>query len=281
MRLTKLLTTAAIGLLAVSVAKADIERNGDRVRVKIDMNDAQYRGVNILKLKKMVKDEFARERGRRNIDLSRFELIKVRLKAKSARANGYASLLVGKSAASRWENIGVIRGEFKSNRPSSYPQATVIENPSYYSDGKWQLELDGNIKIKRLVVVMERDRGNRGGNGRGGNGRAGKDVLMDVTCSSLGRGYSSCSIGAGSIRDARLRSVHSKASCVRGRSWGVRSNYIWVDRGCRGTFRVTVRENGRDRAERDRERERRIERDRKRERERERERRKRQRKGSS
>lgn len=57
-----------------------------------------------------------------------------------------------------------------------------------------------------------------------------------TVCESLGYRYNFCNTGR--IRDARLVSQRSSASCVRGRSWGVEGNGIWVDNGCQATFRL-------------------------------------------
>ena len=52
----------------------------------------------------------------------------------------------------------------------------------------------------------------------------------------------------------RLVNQKSEASCIQGRSWGYKRDYIWVDRGCRADFEVGDR--GYDRGGRDRDRDR-------------------------
>ena len=40
-------------------------------------------------------------------------------------------------------------------------------------------------------------------------------------------------------RDAELVKQESKGACIRGQSWGVDRQGLWVDRGCRGLFAET------------------------------------------
>jgi hypothetical protein len=65
-------------------------------------------------------------------------------------------------------------------------------------------------------------------------GRAG-----NLVCESHDYRYSFCATGR--IRDAQLVDQRSQAPCIRGRSWGVEREGIWVDDGCEGEFRVITR----------------------------------------
>jgi len=69
--------------------------------------------------------------------------------------------------------------------------------------------------------------------------------IAKVSCSSSDYGYEECD--AGRIDGVELYIQHSKTSCTRGDSWGVRGGKIWVDKGCRGTFEVMTRDNFNDR----------------------------------
>jgi hypothetical protein len=60
----------------------------------------------------------------------------------------------------------------------------------------------------------------------------------------------------------RLLERKSEAACVEGRSWGYKSDYIWVDRGCRADFEVGERRSGRGDRDGDREHDRDRDRDR-------------------
>lgn len=71
--------------------------------------------------------------------------------------------------------------------------------------------------------------------------RNGRDVT--ITCSSNSYRYAECGVG-GRIVDAWVVRQISKSSCREGRSWGYRGKTLWVDKGCRATFRVVVRRRG-------------------------------------
>jgi hypothetical protein len=74
---------------------------------------------------------------------------------------------------------------------------------------------------------------------RGGGGGGGWDPgYTDVTCESDDQRFQRCFVHANSIRDVDILVKHSKASCDYGYSWGYDHNSVWVDRGCRATFRV-------------------------------------------
>ncbi|MEO8485061.1 MAG: DUF3011 domain-containing protein [Betaproteobacteria bacterium] len=60
-----------------------------------------------------------------------------------------------------------------------------------------------------------------------------------ISCESRSFRYSFCSTGP--IVSAQLLEQRSKASCVRGRSWGTTGDGIWVDDGCSATFRIRGR----------------------------------------
>lgn len=57
-----------------------------------------------------------------------------------------------------------------------------------------------------------------------------------VTCESRNERYTTCSISRASY--VTLDRQLSSASCRQGRTWDYNRNQIWVDDGCRATFRV-------------------------------------------
>lgn len=63
-----------------------------------------------------------------------------------------------------------------------------------------------------------------------------------ITCESSGYRYNSCNVN-GRIRYARIARQLSSAACDQNTSWGYANDYVWVDRGCRAEFDVTL-ENG-------------------------------------
>ncbi|NET37147.1 MAG: DUF3011 domain-containing protein, partial [Cyanothece sp. SIO1E1] len=66
-----------------------------------------------------------------------------------------------------------------------------------------------------------------------------------VECSSYDRRYNFCRVDT--FGRVVLIEQFSRHPCVLGRTWGFDEDGIWVDRGCRATFRVASRRRGRDR----------------------------------
>lgn len=60
-----------------------------------------------------------------------------------------------------------------------------------------------------------------------------------LTCNSQQNRYRECP--ANGWRGAQLLRQTSRASCVEGRTWGLRRGVIWVDEGCAGEFGETRR----------------------------------------
>ena len=74
--------------------------------------------------------------------------------------------------------------------------------------------------------------GSGGGGGWGGGGGGGT-----ITCKSERFRYNRCPVYTGGRR-VRLSRQLSDASCVRGSSWGVDRDGIWVNNGCAAEFTI-------------------------------------------
>jgi uncharacterized protein (TIGR02246 family) len=61
-----------------------------------------------------------------------------------------------------------------------------------------------------------------------------------VRCESTDMNYRLCPAG-GSVRSARMVRQLSGSACIEAQSWGWKADGIWVDKGCRAEFEVTVR----------------------------------------
>lgn len=61
------------------------------------------------------------------------------------------------------------------------------------------------------------------------------DGSATVQCNSYDDGTNRCPINGGRVV---LLRQHSRAECIKGRSWGYNAREIWVSRGCRASFRV-------------------------------------------
>lgn len=84
-------------------------------------------------------------------DLSGYELVSATLVAKSRRGRGNATLRVGQSL-SFTEVIDGAPAAFNSVGGYS---SIEMENPSANSRGAWQIQLNGNIKIKEVVLKLQ------------------------------------------------------------------------------------------------------------------------------
>ena len=62
-----------------------------------------------------------------------------------------------------------------------------------------------------------------------------------IRCESVDGRFNRCAVP---WNDAELTRQESKGACIRGQSWGVDRQGLWVDRGCRGQF-VEARRGGR------------------------------------
>ena len=66
---------------------------------------------------------------------------------------------------------------------------------------------------------------------------AGAAQAQEIRCQSRNYQYQFCS-SAGEVINAWLVTQESRASCIRGRTWGWQSGGVWVSNGCSGRFRV-------------------------------------------
>lgn len=68
------------------------------------------------------------------------------------------------------------------------------------------------------------------------------DFYTAIKCESWDRNYRQCYFGrfSGYVRSVQVVDQHSRSRCDYGYSWGVTSQYIWVDHGCRATFQILV-----------------------------------------
>lgn len=124
-----------------------VEKNQKRQQiVKIDMYDQQLKGFNVLKLKKLIKQQ------KPGIDLQTMQLKKVVMQAKSKMGKGQATLVTGQTS-SYPETVGGSPRAFHSYSQRSYDLVT-LKPDSMSTNGKWQVELQGNIKVKSITVVM-------------------------------------------------------------------------------------------------------------------------------
>lgn len=195
-----------------------------RERFQLHLNDAEYRGGQTIPLKQLLQQQY-------NIRPNEYELVGVRLVAKSQHGQGTAALKVG-----NWQSnaMRVYGNPQDWNRPGPRTFSDLdFNNNSRRENGVWQILLNGNIKVRKVVVIAERNFG--GGGGGGGGGR-----IENIRCDSINSQPNQCQ-ARGQIMSIRLLQQHSNSACVLGQSFGANGNYVVVNRGCRGTFEVRTR----------------------------------------
>ena len=125
-------------------------------RFVLDFNDSHIRGhqgkLATIFLKKNLKEQYPW------VKVKGLELKKVILVAKSKRGRGAAGLRVGKWATDMSEVGGRPRSFHDSDR-SSFDRVRFW-NPSQSSRGPWQLGLQGNFIVRKIVLVVDKHRNN-------------------------------------------------------------------------------------------------------------------------
>ena len=102
----------------------------------------------MFKLKQLVKAYYPK------LNLSNFELESVRLVAKSRNGKGTAALSIGIRSSDAQQLAGT-PSDFASEQARTYDRMTFV-NPKNNSNGNWQIDLKGNIKVKKIVLNLER-----------------------------------------------------------------------------------------------------------------------------
>jgi len=120
-------------------------------RIQIEL-DEHFRRGGVIKLKQEIKNIYP------NIRLNRMEILKVRLVAKSKHGGGFAELMVNNRPQESSGIDGSPR-EFRSNLPRTFHRI-VLQHLGRRSTGNWQLHIDGNVKVKKVVVVISEKNGN-------------------------------------------------------------------------------------------------------------------------
>ena len=225
-----------VGFLILTPSQAEAQRHGLKERVVVDFFGQQYRGQgNILKIGRHINQQLGRG------SLQDYEIRRVKLVAKSRRGQGQATLLIGRQNAGSYNVPGVPR-DFGVESSWTYHEIVMRPNMRHQSMPV-QIELRGNIKVDRVVVVLKPIRHG------GGHGRVER---VRVTCESFRRSYEECDVLTSARltriarRNARIESVqlvrdHSRrTSCERNFNYGFFGTTVWVDDGCKATFEVTL-----------------------------------------
>jgi hypothetical protein len=114
-------------------------------RLILNLNGEHFRQDSVIPLKARLK------RQNPGLVLRGTELIRVRVIAKSRQGRGTASLVVGNYEQDR---AGISGNPMDFNHPEKYTYSPVVLQNGNDSRGNWQVHLRGNIKVLRVVIVV-------------------------------------------------------------------------------------------------------------------------------
>lgn len=170
-----------------------------------------------------LKQELRRQHG---LNAEDYELVSARLVAKTRAGRGTATLVVG-NWRSRAERVNM--GDFNDRSPRSFDRVDFY-NDSRDSRGVWQFDLQGQFQVRKVVLELDR----RGGGGWG-------YIYEQVRCEGFIKWLTVECRTSGRPVDVRLLQQFSSSPCTKGQTFGIGHDGIWVSKGCRGNFEVTIR----------------------------------------
>lgn len=135
-------------LLLFPLQAAAGKGKADRERFVLDFGDSHFRGNPTLFLKRELLNQYP------GINIADYRLRRVVLVAKTKAGYGSAQLRVGPELSPQYRVNGAPRS-FHSYHPESFDRIR-IRNPFHDSWGPWQLFLQGNFKVRKIVLVVEK-----------------------------------------------------------------------------------------------------------------------------
>lgn len=193
-----------------------------RENFTLELNDRETTGNAVIQLKLLLQQQH-------NINPANFRFIGARLVAKSRQGQGTAQLVVG-NWASYEQRVQGNPADYNRPGPGTFDRID-FGNDSGDDRGVWQIHLRGNIKTRKVVVVLD-----RGGGGGGGGGVR----YQNIRCESTNNRPNECAV-RGRVVSVRLLQQHSILACSADQTFGALQRSIWVRNGCRGTFEVGYR----------------------------------------
>jgi hypothetical protein len=125
--------------------------SAERLRLQINMGDKVFQtGRNqtaVLPLKRLLRQQHP------GINFKKMELKRVILVAKSKGGNGLANLRVG-NKVSRERSVNGQPQDFNRRSAATFDKVRFF-NPAGRSSDKWQLQLKGKVKVRKVIVVAE------------------------------------------------------------------------------------------------------------------------------
>ena len=118
---------------------------GVQQQLLLELNE-HSRGLESISIKQEIKARYPQ------VDIQDLEIDGVMLMAKSKQGNGEATLVVGQSA-SYPVRVGGRPADFQIDSMRSFTRIQIT-SPSRSSEGKWQIETKGNVKVKAIIVLV-------------------------------------------------------------------------------------------------------------------------------
>ncbi len=153
----------SLGLVMIVICSIPADAHAARERYVLDFDDSHIRGFHrepaTIFLKRTLKEQYP------YVNIKRMELQKVVLVAKSKRGRGGAELQVGQD---RTDNYQVYANPWDFKRSSRHTFDRVrFDNPARDSRGPWQMDLWGNLVVRKVVLVVDERRRYKKRNNRG------------------------------------------------------------------------------------------------------------------
>lgn len=127
-----------------------VEDQTPQYNLTLNFGDNILRGANTLYLKRELQQQFP------NIRVNNLELISARLVAKSHMGRGTAQLQVGRWLSSP-ERVGGNPRDFFFDAPRTFDRIDFA-NGAPRDRGVWQIDLRGNIKVRKVVLTVQEKR---------------------------------------------------------------------------------------------------------------------------
>ena len=140
------LTLTLLSIFALALPSYAQRGRTSTEQLVLKLNDAHYRGSSVIQLKQQIRQQYPR------MILRNFKLKRVKLVAKSKQGRGSAELMVGQSSQDRGNIAGSPR-EFHSSKAYTFDRVAL--NNYSGRQGAWQIHLQGNIIVRKVVVVLE------------------------------------------------------------------------------------------------------------------------------
>lgn len=152
--------TLSIKALAICLSIFAASNADARQQIDLNFSDRIYQGQGVLHLRQEINRQYP------GVNLRNAELVSVRLVAKSEHGRATAALRVG-NQMTREERINGRPEDFMSNHPRTFDRIDFWA-PNQHGQVAWQLDLNGRIMIRRIVVEIDHSGGGGGGGGHPG-----------------------------------------------------------------------------------------------------------------